>query len=271
MSVDPRLGSEEDLRSLIDIAHKNGLQFIMDLPLTVLSSKAVGGNLATVGQTASGNQPALLNVDDEGVQNRLVEAAKKWLKMGVDGLCLADYGIGSKVIMIMIISNMQHHLLKEVNLRNKKTKALTVWRFLHEFQSVNHQATFFKLPPSLVKPPTELVQRLRQVVADDLQIPQRDVLIFTDTGTVANTSYQLQSVVPQNPHAFGPGSFLDLVQKSIDQGVGVARDSNGTVRPLWQLSALANGPRVDQQLDAIPSGGASSMDNRYCLNRNKKD
>jgi len=98
LAIDPRYGTVDDLKALIDATHSSNLQFIVDLPLTISTSDnswAKSQNFTVDGGTVG--TAALLDVSNTEVQNKLLEAAKKFLLMGVDGFCLTDYGLSKKI------------------------------------------------------------------------------------------------------------------------------------------------------------------------------
>ena len=111
-AIEPRLGTEEDLRELVETAHAAGIRVILDYVANHVSS----GHPAF--QAALGDQKApeaswfhfvrwpdrylsffgvpdhpQVDADDPGARSHLIEAARHWLDLGVDGF-RCDYANG---------------------------------------------------------------------------------------------------------------------------------------------------------------------------------
>ncbi|KAH7694948.1 Protein Y82E9BR.3 [Aphelenchoides avenae] len=92
LRVDPRFGSEEDLKELIRATHSAGLFFIVDLPLTVVTSHAWARPVNTFDTFSYWS---LLNISVPEIEEGLLKAATKYFEWGVDGLHVTESGIGS--------------------------------------------------------------------------------------------------------------------------------------------------------------------------------
>ena len=111
-SVEPRLGTEADLRELVEAAHARGLRVILDYAVNHVSSD----HPAFVRATGDAESPEArwftftrwpdrylaffgvadhpqLDTDDPGARDHLVDAARHWLELGVDGF-RCDYAQG---------------------------------------------------------------------------------------------------------------------------------------------------------------------------------
>ncbi|MFH4973309.1 hypothetical protein AB6A40_000018 [Gnathostoma spinigerum] len=113
--VDERFGTMDDLKSLISATHSRGMHFVMDLPISTTSVKHVwfeaaksGGEYrnyyitkkasdvrgdrnyitpvgSDVAYLANNGKDPILNWQNPAVKTALVDVAKKFLEMGVDG------------------------------------------------------------------------------------------------------------------------------------------------------------------------------------------
>ena len=111
-SVEPRLGDEADLRELVDAAHAAGLRVLLDYAVNHLSSghpafqaalhdrDAPEASWFTFTDWPTGylsffgvQDHPQLDTDDPGAQRELIEAARHWLDLGVDGF-RCDYAQG---------------------------------------------------------------------------------------------------------------------------------------------------------------------------------
>lgn len=111
-SVEPRLGTLDDLRALVEAAHARGMRVILDFAANHVSS----GHPAFQAAVADPDAPEVrwftftrwpdqylsffgvldhpqLDADDPGAQAHLIEAASLWLGLGVDGF-RCDYANG---------------------------------------------------------------------------------------------------------------------------------------------------------------------------------
>ncbi|KAI1715583.1 alpha amylase, catalytic domain-containing protein [Ditylenchus destructor] len=95
--VDPRYGSHQDLEALVEATHSAGLHFIMDLPLTVSKHNTWANGIPDSTFPDKNSNTSVLNVANDKVQEKLVEAARKFLKIGVDGFHFADYDMAKKI------------------------------------------------------------------------------------------------------------------------------------------------------------------------------
>jgi glycosidase len=112
MKVDPRFGTEKDLKELIALCHKNGMKIIADIVPNHVSAQHpffidAKTNPASpyrnwfffkawpdqhVGFQTFGNM-AKLNLDNQQVREHILASARKWLDMGLDGYRI-DHVIG---------------------------------------------------------------------------------------------------------------------------------------------------------------------------------
>ncbi len=111
-SVEPRLGTIEDLRDLIAAAHAAGLRLILDLAVNHVSSEHPAFRRAQ----ADGDSPEArwftftdwpdqylsffgvrdhpqVDSDDPGARDALIDSARRWLELGIDGF-RCDYAHG---------------------------------------------------------------------------------------------------------------------------------------------------------------------------------
>nr|XP_061810768.1 amino acid transporter heavy chain SLC3A2-like [Nerophis lumbriciformis] len=73
--IDPTLGSKEDLKAVLEKAHKKGISVVLDLTPNYL-----------------GSSPWFGTADLNDVLASVQDAAKHWLDLGVDGIKLSDIG-----------------------------------------------------------------------------------------------------------------------------------------------------------------------------------
>jgi cyclomaltodextrinase / maltogenic alpha-amylase / neopullulanase len=111
-SVEPRLGTDEDLRELLSAAHERGMRVILDLAVNHVSS----GHPAFRRAIADRESPEAhwftftrwpdqylsffgvldhpqIDSDDPGASEYMIESARQWLDLGVDGF-RCDYANG---------------------------------------------------------------------------------------------------------------------------------------------------------------------------------
>lgn len=111
-SVEPRLGTEDDLRALITSAHDRGIRVILDFAVNHVSSR----HPAFLAALADRNAPTVdwftfidwpddyltffgvrdhpqIDSDDPGARAHMIDAARHWLELGVDGF-RCDYANG---------------------------------------------------------------------------------------------------------------------------------------------------------------------------------
>jgi len=111
-SIEPRLGSEADLRELVELAHQRGLRLILDFAVNHVSS----AHPAFVAALADADAPEAawftftrwpddylsffgvadhpqIDADDPGARAYMVDCATHWLALGVDGF-RCDYAQG---------------------------------------------------------------------------------------------------------------------------------------------------------------------------------
>ncbi|KAI6217942.1 Neutral and basic amino acid transport protein rBAT [Aphelenchoides fujianensis] len=84
--VDPRFGSEEDVRALIKRAHDLNLHFITDLPLTVFKDHPLAKEGVGTGDVR------LLNIENPAAREAIKQTAARLIDFGVDGLYFALNG-----------------------------------------------------------------------------------------------------------------------------------------------------------------------------------
>ncbi len=112
-SIEPRYGTEADFGALLDAAHGRGIRILLDLVANHFSSQHPAFVAAQRGEDAPSrswfhfrrhpsvydsfydvpSQP-IVNTDHPGVRAYLIEAAQRWLDMGVDGFRL-DHAHGA--------------------------------------------------------------------------------------------------------------------------------------------------------------------------------
>ena len=111
-SVEPRLGTEDDLRELISIAHDRGVRVILDFVANHVSSEhpAFQAAIADRDSPEAGwftftrwpddylsffgvRDHPQLDTDAPGARDELIESARHWLALGVDGF-RCDYANG---------------------------------------------------------------------------------------------------------------------------------------------------------------------------------
>jgi cyclomaltodextrinase / maltogenic alpha-amylase / neopullulanase len=111
-SVEPRLGSAEDLRALVDAAHVRGLRVILDLVANHMSSEHPAFRAATSDPDAPERRwftftrwpdayltffgvqdHPQIDADDPGARRYLIDSAVGWLETGIDGF-RCDYAQG---------------------------------------------------------------------------------------------------------------------------------------------------------------------------------
>ena len=111
-SVEPRLGTEADLRALVDAAHDAGMHILLDYAVNHLSSAHPAFQVALRDRDAPEarwftftdwptdylsffgvRDHPQLDTDDPGAQRELIDAARHWLELGVDGF-RCDYAQG---------------------------------------------------------------------------------------------------------------------------------------------------------------------------------
>ncbi|CAL8384956.1 unnamed protein product [Arctogadus glacialis] len=79
--IDPAKGTLEELQSLMEKAHKKGISVVLDLTPNYL-----------------GNKPWFSGGKSVEVMEKLKEAAKYWLDLGVDGIKVSDLGAASAMV-----------------------------------------------------------------------------------------------------------------------------------------------------------------------------
>ncbi|MFN8498411.1 MAG: alpha-amylase family glycosyl hydrolase [Anaerolineae bacterium] len=112
-SIEPRYGTEDDFRALLDAAHARGIRLLLDLVANHFSSQ----HPAFVAAQQSADAPSrawfhfgrhpdvydsfydvpsqpIVNTDQPAVRAYLIEAAQRWLNLGVDGFRL-DHAHGA--------------------------------------------------------------------------------------------------------------------------------------------------------------------------------
>jgi len=89
LTVDPRFGTEKDLKELIERAHDLNLYFIADLPLTIASDSPQAGQQGIGGA----GKVRLLNLANSEARQTIKKTAAKLIGLGVDGLNFAQYGL----------------------------------------------------------------------------------------------------------------------------------------------------------------------------------
>jgi glycosidase len=111
-SVEPRLGTEDDLRALIAAAHDRGIRVILDFAVNHVSSAHLAFQAALADRSAPTadwftftNWPdeyltffgvrdhPQIDSDDPGARAHMIDAARHWLDLGVDGF-RCDYANG---------------------------------------------------------------------------------------------------------------------------------------------------------------------------------
>uniref|UniRef100_A0A915EA03 Uncharacterized protein n=1 Tax=Ditylenchus dipsaci TaxID=166011 RepID=A0A915EA03_9BILA len=96
--------------------------------------------------------------------------------------------------------------------------------------------------------------KIRDAVAADPDIQQKDVLIFTEPMWSSTKKTNANST--ENYRVFdlteGTGSLIQRLDNNIQAGLKLIKD-NSSVPPMWKLSDI-NSPRLDQQMDAKLKG-----------------
>jgi glycosidase len=111
-AIEPRLGTEADLRELLERAHARGLRVILDLVVNHCSSAHPAFRAALADRDAPEarwftftrwpdeylsffgvRDHPQLDTDDPGAREHLIESARHWLRLGVDGF-RCDYANG---------------------------------------------------------------------------------------------------------------------------------------------------------------------------------